>query len=65
MYINSYALEVITKTRLADLRADAAQRALLGSLSTPQPGVWAALRSALHRVGRRTSGREIVSPRPA
>jgi hypothetical protein len=65
MNMSCYALEVITKTRLAELRADAARRVVLASLRTPQPGVWAALRSALHRVGRRTSGREIVSPRPA
>lgn len=65
MYIDCYALEVIAKTRLAELRADAARRVVLASLRTPRPGVWAALRSALQRVGRRTSGREIVSPRPA
>jgi hypothetical protein len=65
MYISCYALEVITKTRLAELRADAARRVLLASLRTPQPSVWAALRSALHRAGRRANGREIVSPRPA
>jgi len=29
MYINSYALEVIAKTRLAELRADAARHALV------------------------------------
>lgn len=50
MNIDCYALEVITKTRLADLRADAARRVLLASLRTPRPGVWAALRSALQRV---------------
>jgi len=65
MEIDCYALEVITKTKLAELRADAARRVLLASLDALRPGVWVALRSALHRVGRRTSGREIVSPRPA
>ena len=59
MDINCYALEVITKSRLAQLRADAARYRLLASLRTPQPGVWAALRSALHRTGRRTSNRAL------
>lgn len=65
MYIDCYALESIAKSRLADLRADAARRVLLASLRTPRPGVWAAVRSTLHREGRRTSGGEIASPRPA
>jgi hypothetical protein len=65
MYMSCYALEVITKTRLADLRADAARHVLLASLRTPRPSVWSAVKSALYRAGRRTSGREIVSPRPA
>jgi hypothetical protein len=65
MYMNTYALEVMTKSRLADLRADAAREVLLASLRAPRSGVWAALRSMLHRDGGRASGREIVSPRPA
>ena len=65
MYINEYVLEVMTKTRLAELRADAARYRVLASLRAPRPGVWAALRSMLHRDGGRASGRKIVSPRPA
>ena len=65
MNIDCYTLEVMSKTKLAELRADAARYRVLASLRTPQPGVWAALRSVLHRVGRRIGGREIVSPRPA
>ena len=65
MDINLYALEVITKARLADVRADAARRVLLASLRPPQRSVWTALRCALQRGGCRTSGRGIVSPRAA
>ena len=63
--MNCYALEVITKTRLAELRAEAARRAVLASLRPPQQSVWAALRCALQRAGRRISRRGMVSPRPA
>ena len=65
MDINCYALEVITKARLDELRADAARYTLLASLRTPQPSVWTALGSALLRVGRRSSRRGVVNPRPA
>jgi hypothetical protein len=65
MYINSYALEVMTKTRLAELRADAARYVLVASLRTHRPSVWAALRAMLRLDRRRTSGRKLVSPRPA
>jgi hypothetical protein len=63
--MNCYALELITKARLAELRADAARYTLLASLRTPQTSVWAALGSVLLRAGRRSSRRGIVSPRPA
>jgi len=62
---NWYALERITRARLAELRADAARRVVLASLRAPQPSVWAVLGSALLRVGRRVSRRRIVSPRTA
>ncbi len=65
MDMNCYALEVITKARLAELRADAARRVVLASLRPPKRSVWTALRSALLRRGCRTDGRGIVSPRPA
>ncbi|MBI1727359.1 MAG: hypothetical protein HYR50_08820 [Candidatus Rokubacteria bacterium] len=65
MDINLYALEVITKARLAELHADAARRVVLASLRPPQRSVWTALRCALQRGGCRTSGRKIASPRPA
>jgi hypothetical protein len=63
--INCYALEVITKARLAELRASAAHYTLLESLRTPQPSIWSALGSALLRAGRRNSRRGAASPRPA
>ena len=65
MDINCYALEVITKARLAELRADAARYTVLASLRAPQGSVWAALRCALQRAGRRISRRGMVNPRPA
>ena len=65
MDINCYALEVIAKARLAELRDDAARYTVLASLRPPQRSVWTALRCALQRRGCRTSGRGIVSPRPA
>lgn len=65
MDINCYALEVITKARLAELRADAARYTLLASLRAPQPSVWTALGSAFLRAWRRISRRGIVNPRPA
>jgi hypothetical protein len=65
MYINAYALEVMTKTKLADLRADAARHVLLASLGKPRRSVWVAVSSMLHRDVRRANGRKIVSARPA
>ena len=65
MHINEYALEEMMKSRLAELRAAAARQRLIASLGTPSLGVWAALRSMLHRDGPRSRGREIASPRPA
>jgi hypothetical protein len=64
MDLNCYALEVITKARLAELRADAARRVVLASLRAPQRSVWTALRCALQRRRCRTSGGGMVSPRP-
>ena len=65
MDINCYALEVIAKARLSELRADAARYTLLASLRAPQPSIWTALGSALRRAGRRRSRRGVASPRPA
>ena len=65
MDINCYALEVITKARLAELRATAARYTVLASLRTSQPSVWTALGSALLRAWHRSSRRGIVRPRPA
>ena len=65
MYINEYVMEVMTKTKLAELRADAARYVLLASLRVPRPSAWAALKSAVQGAGRGTGGRKIVSPRHA
>ena len=64
MDIDCYALEVIARSRLAELRCNAARHRLVASLRSPRPGLWTALRSALQRLGRRPSGQKIVSPRP-
>ena len=63
MDINTYALDVITKSRLADLRASAARHMLLESIRVPRRGAWAVLRSALQWTGR--TRRPIVKPRHA
>lgn len=65
MHINEYLLEVMTKTKLDELRADAARQRVLESLGTHRSSVWAALGSMLHRGGPRSSGRKIAAPRHA
>jgi hypothetical protein len=50
---NIYALEVITKSRLADLRAAAARQALFESVRNPRRSAWAVLKSALPWTGSR------------
>jgi hypothetical protein len=65
MYTDCYVLDVMTKSKLAELRADAARYRLLASLRAPGPGIWAALRSSLHRGGSPSTGRKIASPRHA
>ena len=66
MDINLYLLEVITKTRLAEFRADAARYTVLASLRPPKRSFWAALlsrgqvlhsRIAVPDSAPRTSGR--------
>jgi hypothetical protein len=65
MPIDCYTLEVMTKAKLAELRADATHYRLLASLRAPRPGIWAALGSLLHREGRRSNARKIAGPRHA
>ena len=65
MDTNIYALEVMAKSRLADLRAAAARRVLFESTRKPRRSVWAMLRSVLPWTGRTDGGRRIVSPRHA
>jgi hypothetical protein len=62
---NIYALEVMAKSRLAELRAVAARQALLESAGNPRRSVWAVLKSTLPWTGRTRGGRRIVSPRHA
>jgi len=63
--VNTYALEVMAKSRLAELRAAAARQALFESARKPRRSVWAVLRAALPWTGRKRGGRRIVSPRHA
>ena len=63
--MNTYALEVMAKSRLAELRAAAARQALFESVRKPRRSVWAVLRSVLLWTGRTRGGRRIVSPRHA
>jgi hypothetical protein len=48
---NIYVLEVIVKSRLAELRANAARHALLESGREPRRSAWAALKAALPWTG--------------
>ena len=50
MDTNIYALEVITKSRLADLRAAAARQALFESVRNPRRSAWAVLKSCWGQV---------------
>jgi hypothetical protein len=65
MSFDPYVLERITKTRLAELRADAAQYAALASVRGSDPGVWARIKGALLRTGRLFGRRGAIRPRPA
>lgn len=65
MYTDCYVLEVMAKTKLAELRADATRRRLLASLRAPRPGIWAVLRSWFNGEGRQNIRRKIVRPRHA
>ena len=65
MCFDPYILERITMTRLAELRSDAARRALLASLRRSEPGRWVAVKAALLRMGRLFGRGATVRPRPA
>ena len=65
MCFDPYILERMTGTRLAELRANAARRALLVSLRRGESGMWVAVKAALLRAGRLFGGRATVRPRPA
>jgi hypothetical protein len=74
--VNTYALEVMAKSRLAELRAAAARQALFESARRPRRNVWALLRSALRgqvlqshisgldpaRLARRDAGLQDLTP---
>lgn len=72
MDTNIYALEVITKSRLADLRAAAARQALFESAQKPRRSVWAVLRGQVlqsrisgldpARQARRDAGLQDLTP---
>jgi len=63
--ISCYALEALAKSRLAELRADAARHVALAAARERGPGIWAAVRSALLRTGHLIGLRWAVSPRVA
>lgn len=65
MDINCYALEVLAKSRLAELRAEAARHVALAAARERGPGVWATVRWALLRKDRLAGRRGTVRPRPA
>ncbi|HYB43693.1 MAG TPA: hypothetical protein VEL75_18085 [Candidatus Methylomirabilis sp.] len=65
MGINEYALEAITRSRLNEMRAEAARRAALSPAGAPRRGMWALLRSLLGRTRDQSGRRGIVRPRHA
>jgi hypothetical protein len=65
MGFDPYVLERITASRLSELRADAARHVALASVRAHRPGIWAAIKGALLRTGRRFGRRGTVRPRHA
>lgn len=62
MCFDPYILQRITATRLDELRAEAARKAMLASVGRGEAGRWVTLRAALRRVAGR---RGTIRPRPA
>ena len=65
MDINSYAVEVLAKARLDQLRADAARHAVVAAGRAPGAGLRSALASLLIRAGRRVGRQGIARARHA
>jgi hypothetical protein len=63
--INSYAVEVLAKARLDQLRADAARHAALAAEREPGAGLRSALASLLMRAGRRVGRQGMARARHA
>lgn len=62
MCFDPYILQRITATRLDELRAEAARKAMLASVGRGEAGRWVTLRATLRRVAGR---RGTIRPRPA
>ena len=65
MCFDPYILERITATRLNELRAEAAHRMRVDSLTRGRSGVLAAIRMVLRRAARLLGRRGAVRPRHA
>ena len=65
MSFDPYILERITATRLHELRAEAAHRMRLASLTRGRSGVLVAIRQVLLRAARLLGRRGTVRPRHA
>ena len=63
MGINEYALETITRSRLSEMRAEAARQAALNFAGAPRRDVWALLRSLLGWTRDQRGRRALARPR--
>jgi hypothetical protein len=56
MYVNEYVIDKIVATRLVELRAESAHRALLRAVAPERAGIRAAIGHALIRAGQLVLG---------
>ena len=64
MDIDVFALEVLVRQRLAELREEARRDALAREATGPRPSLRAALGLALMRAGRALAGPRVPAPDP-
>ena len=63
--MDTYVIERLVESRLAEARALSARYALISSLRSPRPSLLAVAGLTLIRVGRWLGGRRTVRPRDA
>ena len=65
MDVETYVMERLVESRLAEARARSARDALIASLRPPRPRVLAVVGLTLIRIGRKLGGRRAVRRRDA